>query len=324
MVWESLRISRSGCQTRGGRRFFTAGCSAGSLMKVAVTARRSRRQGSRAECTKLLCLGLWSSSASLILTLRSGGSVSWAARLTRAGRKGQLGNTRVLAGTTRACRSGCTSRRLADCGGAARAFGRCCQARFRTVTGLAGFRTAQRRPGAVLVKPARRGAATAALRTAAMTCADNPARSRWAASFMVVSRTWCRASMSRWPRAAAAMAPGVPPRWRVRLVMPGAAAAGRSRPSCGSRTAGSIQNAWAGGEQAVRRRKNPAGVRVSSRPCPRSRAVRVTGTCARSSASGAANRDGLIVLDRGEQVTGAPYLRPGSGRFPPGCAARPG
>jgi hypothetical protein len=35
--------------------------------------------------------------------------------------------------------------------------------------GLAGFRAAQRRPGAVLVKPARRSAATAVLRTAAMT-----------------------------------------------------------------------------------------------------------------------------------------------------------
>ena len=63
--------------------------------------------------------------------------------------------------------------------------------------GLAGFRAAQRRPGAVLVKPARRSAATAVLRTAAMTCADDPARSRWASSFMVVSRTWCRACATR-------------------------------------------------------------------------------------------------------------------------------
>ena len=192
MVWESLRISRWGCQTRAGRRFFTAGCSAGSLTKVAVTARRSRRQASRAECTKLPSPGSWSSSASLILTLRFGGSVSWAAKLTPAGRKGQRGNTPVRAATTRACRSACTSRQLANWGDAARAFGHCCHVRFRTAMGRAGFRAAQRRPGAVLGKPARRSAATAVLRTAAMTCADDPARSRWASSSMVVSRSFSR------------------------------------------------------------------------------------------------------------------------------------
>ena len=111
--------------------------------------------------------------------------------------------------------------------------------------GLAGFGAAQRRPGAVLVKPARRSAATAVLRAAAMTWADDPARSRWASSFMVVSRTWCRASMSQWPRTAAAMTSGVPPRLRVRLVIPRAATAERSWPSCGSRTVLSIRNAWA-------------------------------------------------------------------------------
>ena len=54
--------------------------------------------------------GSWSSSASLILKLRFGASVSLAAKLTPAGRKDQLGNTPVLAATTRACRSACTSR----------------------------------------------------------------------------------------------------------------------------------------------------------------------------------------------------------------------
>jgi hypothetical protein len=159
VVWESLRISRSGCQTRGGHRFFTARCSAGRSTKVAATARRSRRQASRAECTKLPSLGWWSSSASLISTLRSGASVSWAARLTRAGRKGQLGNTRVRAGTTRACRSACTSRQPADRGDVASAFGHGCQARVTTALGLAGFRAAQRRPGPVPVTPASRSAA---------------------------------------------------------------------------------------------------------------------------------------------------------------------
>jgi hypothetical protein len=51
--------------------------------------------------------------------------------------------------------------------------------------------------------------------------------------------------MSQWPRAAAAVITGVPPCSRVRLVMPSAAAAERSCPSCGSRTARSIKNAGA-------------------------------------------------------------------------------
>ena len=41
--------------------------------------------------------------------------------------------------------------------------------------GLAGLRAAQRRPAAVPVNPARRKAAMAVLRTAAMTWADVPA-----------------------------------------------------------------------------------------------------------------------------------------------------
>jgi len=84
--------------------------------------------------------------------------------------------------------------------------------RSKAATGLCGFRAAQRLPGAVPVNPARRKTAVAALRTAAMTWADEPARSRWASSRMVTSRTWCRASISQWLRAAAAMTSGVPPR----------------------------------------------------------------------------------------------------------------
>jgi hypothetical protein len=82
--------------------------------------------------------------------------------------------------------------------------------RSGTAMGLAGLRAAQRRPAAVAVNPANRKAATAALRTAAMTCGAVPDGSRWGSSFMVTLRTWCSASMSQWLRAAAAMTSG----WR--------------------------------------------------------------------------------------------------------------
>jgi hypothetical protein len=117
--------------------------------------------------------------------------------------------------------------------------------RPRAAIGRMGLRAAQRRPGAVPVKSASRRTATAALRTAAMTRADVPARSRWASSRMAASRTWCRALMSQWLRAAVAMTWGVPPRLTVRLVMPSAATAERSSPVCGSRTVRSIKNACA-------------------------------------------------------------------------------
>jgi len=54
--------------------------------------------------------------------------------------------------------------------------------------GRPASRAARRRPGAVLVNPTRRRTATAVFRTAAMTWADEPARSRWASSLMVTSR----------------------------------------------------------------------------------------------------------------------------------------
>ena len=88
------------------------------------------------------------------------------------------------------------------------------------------LRTAKRRPGAVLVNPTRRRTATPALRTAGMAWADDPARSRWASSFVATSRIQCRASISLWPRAVA-MTSGGPPRRRLRLVIPRASAAGR-------------------------------------------------------------------------------------------------
>ena len=77
------------------------------------------------------------------------------------------------------------------------------------------------------VNPIMRRVAVAVLRRVAMTGAADPARSRWASSCMVTSRTWWRASMSQWLRAAVAMRVGVPPRSAPRLVMPRAAAAGR-------------------------------------------------------------------------------------------------
>jgi hypothetical protein len=54
--------------------------------------------------------------------------------------------------------------------------------------GLAGLRAAHRRPGAVLVKPARRKTAMTVLRMAVMTWADDRARSRCASSCKVTSR----------------------------------------------------------------------------------------------------------------------------------------
>jgi hypothetical protein len=66
----------------------------------------------------------------------------------------------------------------------------------------------------------------------------------------------------------------------------------RSWSSCGSRTVLSIRNAWAAwGKQSFGAGRT-CRVRVSSRPCPRSCAVWLTGTCAQSSASRAANREG--------------------------------
>jgi hypothetical protein len=60
--------------------------------------------------------------------------------------------------------------------------------RFSVASGLRGLRAAQRRPAAADVKPARRSAAMAVFLRDAVTCADAPARSLWASSFMVTSR----------------------------------------------------------------------------------------------------------------------------------------
>lgn len=69
--------------------------------------------------------------------------------------------------------------------------------RIKAANVRAGLRAAQRRPVAAEVKPAIRSAAMAVLRMAAATWADVPARGRSASSFMVTSRTWCRASISQ-------------------------------------------------------------------------------------------------------------------------------
>jgi len=70
----------------------------------------------------------------------------------------------------------------------AQGFGHSRNMRPRAAIGRAGLRAAQRRPGAVAVKPASRKTATAVLRMAAMTWADEPARRRCASSRIVVSR----------------------------------------------------------------------------------------------------------------------------------------
>ena len=79
--------------------------------------------------------------------------------------------------------------------------------------------------------------------------------------------------MPQWPRAAVARASGVPPRWRLRLVMPRAATADRRSPVAGSRTVRSMRNAWAAWGNRPPRAGRTCKVRVSARPWPASVSV---------------------------------------------------
>jgi Homeodomain-like domain len=88
--------------------------------------------------------------------------------------------------------------------------------RFKAANGLAGLRSAQWRPAAAEENPARRRAATAVFRRVAETWADVSARSLWASSFTVTSRTWCTVIAARLDVHAGAVS-----RWRKRFAQEG-------------------------------------------------------------------------------------------------------